>query len=75
MERLVTEDPAFPAEKSPHARLKAEFDAVHTGAMNSLKKRDFQTFGKAIEREREIIHKQREVIERMPKPAKKFGKY
>ena len=70
-ERLVTEAPALRAEKSQHGRLKAEFDSVHADAMNSLKKRDFKTFKKAIEREREIIDKQRDVIERMPKPRRK----
>jgi len=74
-ERRVIEDPALRAETSQHARLKAEFDAVHAGAMNSLKKRDFQTFKKAIEREREIIRKQSDVIRRIPKAAKKLRKY
>lgn len=39
--------------------LKADFDAAHEAGKRALKERDFESVGKAVQRERELIEQQR----------------
>jgi hypothetical protein len=67
-ERLVITDPTvlrttkIAAEKM--ATLRKDFKKAHGDGMAALKNRDFDAFGDAIKRERNIIETQIEMIER-----------
>jgi hypothetical protein len=43
-------------------QLKAEFNEVHDGAMAALEARDYGAFGAAVDREREILQQQTDLL-------------
>ena len=66
-ERLViTEDPKTALDPLLNPRgAKAAFDAAHKAGMKALKDRDYEALGKAIVREKVIIERMAEAIERI----------
>ena len=54
--------------------LKTNFEAAHQAGERALKRRDFVRFGKAVERERELIEKQRQRLEKTRATRRRRGK-
>ena len=65
-ERFVREDPQDGRLEATMA-LKAEFDATHADGMRALKQRDFDALARVVERERDIIKRQKDRIARQRK--------